>query len=418
MSRSDNESAEELPVVLVVSVKSPICSGEESVVSYAVLLRVSCRGSGNNGDAGFCPIKRDNGPYHEVVLYDVVPAFEHFTRAPEQSASMNQLIEQPPKTGLEARVDPGVGSFLRAQARRGWPAADDLSVEEARGMLLQTQAGYILKSRVDVEDRTILVGPRGNTAIRIVRPRGSTAALPAVIYFHGGGWVLGDEETHDHLIREISLGANAAVVFVKYTRSPEARYPVAIEEGYAVTKWIFETGKMINVDPSRIAVAGDGSGGNIAAAVTMLAKERGGPELRFQVLFYPVTDASFDTQSYDTFASGYLLTRDAMKWFWNHYAQNTATRDRPTASPLRASLDELRNLPAALIITAECDILRDEGEAYAAKLKQADVPVIATRYPGMIHDFVMYNALSETTGARQAINEANESLRAAFLPHS
>jgi acetyl esterase len=418
MSRSDNESAEELPVVLVVSVKSPICSGEESVVSYAVLLRVSCRGSGNNGDAGFCPIKRDNGPYHEVVLYDVVPAFEHFTRAPEQSASMNQLIEQPPKTGLEARVDPGVGSFLRAQARRGWPAADDLSVEEARGMLLQTQAGYILKSRVDVEDRTILVGPRGNTAIRIVRPRGSTAALPAVIYFHGGGWVLGDEETHDHLIREISLGANAAVVFVKYTRSPEARYPVAIEEGYAVTKWIFETGKMINVDPSRIAVAGDGAGGNIAAAVTMLAKERGGPELRFQVLFYPVTDASFDTQSYDTFASSYLLTRDAMKWFWNHYAQNTATRDRPTASPLRASLDELRNLPAALIITAECDILRDEGEAYAAKLKQADVPVIATRYPGMIHDFVMYNALSETTGARQAINEANESLRAAFLPHS
>jgi len=395
-----------------------IGSGEESVVFYAVLLRFSCRGIGNNGDAGFCPIKRDHGPYHEVVLYDVVPAFEHFTRAPEQSASMNQLIEQPPKTGLEARVDPGVGSFLRAQARRGWPAADDLSVEEARGMLLQTQAGYILKSRVDVEDRTILVGPRGNTAIRIVRPRGSTAALPAVIYFHGGGWVLGDEETHDHLIREIAHGVNAAVVFVKYTRSPEARYPVAIEEGYAVTKWIFETGKKINVDPSRIAVAGDGAGGNIAAAVTMLAKERGGPEFRFQVLFYPVTDASFDTQSYDTFASSYLLTRDAMKWFWNHYAQNTSTRDRPTASPLRASLDELRNLPPALIITAECDVLRDEGEAYAAKLKQADVPVIATRYPGMIHDFVMYNALSGTTGARQAINEANETLRAAFLPHS
>jgi acetyl esterase len=352
------------------------------------------------------------------VLYDVVPAFGHFTRVPEQSARMNQLVEQPAKEGLEARLDPGVGSFLRAQARRGWPAADDLSVEEARGMLLQTQAGYISKSRVDVEDRTILVGPRGNTAIRIVRPRGSTAALPAVIYFHGGGWVLGDEETHDHLIREISLGANAAVVFVKYTRSPEARYPVAIEEGYAVAKWIFETGKMINVDPSRIAVAGDGAGGNIAAAVTMLAKERSGPELRFQVLFYPVTDASFDTESYDTFASSYLLTRDAMKWFWNHYAQNTATRDRPTASPLRASVDELRNLPPALIITAECDVLRDEGEAYAAKLKQADVPVIATRYPGTIHDFVMYNALSGTTGARQAIDEANESLRAAFLPHS
>ena len=331
---------------------------------------------------------------------------------------MNQVVEQPAKDGLEARLDPGVGFFLKAQARRGWPAADERSVEEARGMLLQTQAGYISRLRVDIEDRTILVGPRGNTAIRIVRPRGSTAALPAVIYFHGGGWVIGDEETHDHLIREIALGVNAAVVFVKYTRAPEARYPVAIEEGFAVTKWIFETGKMMNVDPSRIAVAGDGAGGNIAAAVTMLAKERSGPEIRFQVLFYPVTDASFDTQSYERFASGYSLTRDAMKWFWNHYAQNTDTRDRPTVSPLRASLDELRNLPPALIITAECDVLRDEGEAYAAKLKQAEVPVIATRYPGMIHDFLMYNALSGTAGARQAINEANEALRAAFLSHT
>ena len=397
--------------------KSPTRSGEESVVSYALLLRFSCRGIGHNGDAGFCPVKQHNGPYHESVLYYVVPAFHYFTRAPEASAGMNQVIEQPPKTGLEARLDPGAGFFLKAQARRGWPAGE-LSVEEAREMLLQTQGGYISKLRVDVEDRTILVGPRGNTAIRIVRPRGSTAALPAVIYFHGGGWVLGDEETHDHLIREIAHGVNAAVVFVKYSRSPEARYPVAIEEGYAVTKWIFETGKMINVDPSRIAVAGDGAGGNIAAAVTMLAKERSGPEIRFQVLFYPVTDASFDTESYDKFASGYLLTRDAMKWFWNHYAQNTATRDKPTVSPLRASLDELRNLPAALIITAECDVLRDEGEAYAAKLKQADVPVIATRYPGMMHDFVMYNALSGTAGARQAINEANETLRAALQPHT
>lgn len=329
---------------------------------------------------------------------------------------MNQLVEQPAKDGLEARLDPGVQFFLKAQARRGWPAADELSVEEARGMLLQTQAGYLSKLRVDTEDRTILVGPRGNTAIRIVRPRGSTAALPAVIYFHGGGWVLGDEETHDHLIREIACGVNAAVVFVKFTRSPEARYPVAIEEGYAVTKWVYETAKMINVDSSRIAVAGDGTGGNIAAAVTILAKERSGPVIRYQALFYPVTDASFDTESYDRFASGYLLTRNTMKWFWNHYAQNTATREKPTASPLRATLDELRNLPAALVITAEYDVLRDEGEAYAAKLKQADVPVIATRYSGTIHDFVMFNALSETAAARGAINAANQALRAAFLP--
>jgi acetyl esterase len=280
------------------------------------------------------------------------------------------------------------------------------------------QAGYIAKLPVDIEERTILVGPRGNTAIRIVRPKGSTATLPAVVYFHGGGWVLGDEGTHDRLVREIAHGANAAVIFVEYSRSPEARYPVAIEEGYAVTKWVFETGKMINVDSLRIAVAGDSTGGNIATAVTLLAKERGGPHLRFQVLFYPVTDARFDTKSYDQFADGYFLSRETMKWFWSHYAQNTATRDKPTASPLRATVEELRNLPPALIITAECDVLRDEGEAYAARLKEAGVPVIVTRYPGMIHDFAMLNALSTTAGARGAINEANETLRAAFSRES
>jgi len=340
--------------------------------------------------------------------------FCHFISEAEKGALMNQLTEELPKVET-TKLDPAVQAFLKAEARKGGPRINEVSVEDARAGLLQMQAAYIAKLPVDIEERTILVGPRGNTAIRIVRPKGSTATLPAVVYFHGGGWVLGDAETHDRLVREIAHGANAAVIFVEYTRSPEARFPVAIEEGYAVTKWVFETGKMINVDPSRIAVAGDSAGANIAAAVTLLAKESSGPALRFQVLFYPVTDASFDTQSYEKFSHGYLLTREAMKWFWNHYAQNTATRDRPTASPLRASVEELRNLPPALIITAECDVLRDEGEAYAAKLRQADVPVIATRYPGMIHDFVMLNALSGTAGARAAINEANETLRGAFL---
>ncbi len=327
---------------------------------------------------------------------------------------MNQLAEELPKVEI-AKLDPAVQAFLKAQARNGGPGINEVSVEDARAGLLQMQSAYIAKLPVDIEERTILVGPRGNTAIRIVRPKASTATLPAVVYFHGGGWVLGDAETHDRLIREIAHGANAAVIFVEYTRSPEARFPVAIEEGYAVTKWVFETGRMINVDPSRIAVAGDSAGGNIAAAVTLLARERSGPQITFQALFYPVTDASFDTQSYEQFSHGHFLTREAMKWFWDHYAQNTATRDRPTASPLRASVDELRNLPPALIITAECDVLRDEGEAYAAKLRQANVPVIATRYPGMIHDFMMLNALSATAGARKAITEANETLRAAFL---
>ncbi len=394
--------------------KRPTCSCRESVGFYAVLLRFSSRGRGHNGDAWICRSRRDSGIDDEGMRRRFDPPFWHFIGEAEKGALMNQLTEELPKVET-AKLDPAVQALLKAEARKGGPGINEVSIEDARAGLLQMQAAYIAKLPVDIEERTILVGPRGNTAIRIVRPKGSTATLPAVVYFHGGGWVLGDAETHDRLIREIAQGANAAVIFVEYTRSPEARYPVAIEEGYAVTKWVFETGRMINVDPSRIAVAGDSAGGNIATAVTLLAKERSGPEIRFQALFYPVTDASFDTESYEKFSHGYLLTREAMKWFWNHYAQNTATRDRPTASPLRASVEELRNLPPALIITAECDVLRDEGEAYAAKLRQADVPVIATRYPGMIHDFVMLNALSATAGARAAINEANETLRGAFL---
>jgi len=329
---------------------------------------------------------------------------------------MNQLIEPPftgpvPRTGL----DPAAEAFLDSLARKGEPQINELSVEEARALLSDLQSRPIRKLAVDVEDRTVLVGPRGNTAIRIVRPRGATALLPAVMYFHGGGWVLGDRETHDRLIREIACGADAAVVFVEYTRAPEARCPVALEEAYAATKWVFEMGKMINVDSSRIAVAGDSAGGTIATAVTMLARERLGPPIRLQILFYPVTDAKFDTKSYDEFAHGYFLTRETMKWFWNHYAQTTAVRDKPTTSPLRASTEQLRGLPPALIITAECDVLRDEAEAYELKLRKADVQVTRTRHDGMIHDFVMLDALSGTAAARQAIAQATDALRTAFL---
>jgi acetyl esterase len=324
---------------------------------------------------------------------------------------MNQAIQSAPDL---SRLDPAARTFLDGLTRGGEPDVSQMTVEEARDRLSKMQASYAAKLPVDIEERNVLVGPRGNTAIRIVRPRGATAMLPVVIYFHGGGWVTGDQETHDRLVRKVAVGANAVVVFVEYSRSPEARWPVAIEEAYAVTKWIYQTGRMINADPSRIAVMGDGSGANMAAAVTLLATTRGGPPLRLQVLFYPVTVAKFDTTSYDEFAQGYFLTRDGMKWFWNHYAENTATRDKCTASPLRATVEELRGLPPALVITAECDVLRDEGEAYAARLKKADVPVTVKRYAGMIHDFVMLDALSETDAAREAIDQANAELRTAF----
>jgi len=318
------------------------------------------------------------------------------------------------RTASNPVVEPATQIFLDGLAAKGGPQIYELSVEDAREVLSSAQAGRVEKLPADCEDRLLPVGPKGQVAIRIVRPKGSSGALPAVMYFHGGGWVLGDAETHDRLIREIANGAHAAVVFVDYSRPPEARYPVAIEEAYAATKWVSENGKTINVDCSRLAVAGDSVGGNMATVVTLLAKQRGGPQIHFQVLFYPVTDADFDTPSYQQFATGYFLTREAMKWFWDHYAPDVAIRTQSTASPLRATIDQLRGLPPALVINGECDVLRDEGEAYARKLIQAGIHVTALRYMGTIHDFVMLNVLADTPAARSAIALANDTLRKVF----
>jgi acetyl esterase len=210
------------------------------------------------------------------------------------------------------------------------------------------------------------------------------------------------------------VGTGAAVVFPEYDRSPEARYPVAIEQSYATAKWVAEHGAEKNLDTTRIAIAGDSVGGNMTAAVTLLAKQRGDVSFRQQVLFYPVTDANFDTESYLKFAEGYFLGREGMKWFWDQYTTDLAQRAEITASPLRASLAELKDLPPALVITGEADVLRDEGEAYAAKLRQAGVPVTAVRYQGVIHDFVMVNALRETHAAEAAITQAIGVLRKAL----
>ena len=190
------------------------------------------------------------------------------------------------------------------------------------------------------------------------------------MYFHGGGWVLGGFDTHERLIREITNSAHTAVIFVDYTRPPEVKYPIPLEEAYAATKWISENGQTLNLDSSRLAVAGDSVGGNMATAVALLTKERGGPSIIFQLLFYPVTDANFDTASYISYQEGYFLTREAMKWFWNNYLSNDTNRKEPTVSPLKASLEQLSGLPPTLIIVGENDVLRDEGEAYAHKLMQ------------------------------------------------
>ncbi len=304
--------------------------------------------------------------------------------------------------------------FIQTLVAAGGPPIHKMSIEDARKVLDSLQSQPIEKLPAHIEDRTIAADPTGEVSLRIVRPEKSSGMLPVIMYFHGGGWILGNANTHDRLVRELANGAKAAVVFVNYTPSPEAKYPTAIEQAYAATKYIAEHGGTLNLDPTRLAVAGDSVGGNMAAAVTLLAKDRGGPQINFQLLFYPVTDASLDTPSYRQFAKGPWLTKAAMKWFWDAYEPRVASRKKPTISPLRASVAQLKGLPSALVLTDENDVLRDEGEAYAQKLTVAGVHVTAVRYLATIHDFVMLNPLANTPAARSAIALAIASLQKAL----
>ena len=313
-----------------------------------------------------------------------------------------------------SHVEPVTQVFLNSLLKAGGPPLNKLSIQDARNVLVNAQSGNIKISPVEIEDHDIPCGPDKKVNIRIFKPTSNNDKLPAFIYFHGGGWILGDKHTHYRLMCEIAHGANVAVVFINYDRSPEVQYPVAIEQLYGATKYISEHGGLFNLDISRIVIGGDSVGGNMTAAVTLLAKERKGPKIDFQILLYPVTDANFDTGSYNQFATGYFLTKEAMKWFWDAYLPDRNKRNEPTASPLQASLEQLNGLPPALVITGENDVLRDEGEAYARKLMNAGVNVTAIRFQGTIHDFVMLNAITETPAARGAIACVNDKLRSIF----
>ncbi len=267
----------------------------------------------------------------------------------------------------------------------------------------ETQSGDIFKPAANIDSLSISGKLDHNVDIKVIRPKNSVVSLPVILYIHGAGWVFGNSHTHDRLIRELATEANAAVVFPEYSRSPEAKYPTALEEIYATLEWIANNAADQNFDSDRITVAGDSIGGNMTAAITLLAKDRKGPKIAKQLLFYPVTDANFDTESYHEFAEGYFLTREGMKWFWDQYTTDEHQRNEITASPLRASLDDLKGLPEALVITAQADVLRDEGEAYANKLREAGVPVTQARFQGVTHDFVMLNVLSETNAKKGAM---------------
>jgi acetyl esterase len=309
-------------------------------------------------------------------------------------------------------LEPTTQKFLDGLV--GSPPIYTLTPQAARELLRGAQSGSIDLPPVSIADRVLPAGPTGQTRIRVLRPENASQVLPVIVYFHGAGWVMGDTKTHDRLVREIATGAHAAVVFVDYDRSPESRYPAAIEQDYAVLAYVAEHPKEFNVDSSRLAIAGDSVGGNMTAVVSLLAKERKGPAIKAQVLFYPVTDAAMSDGSYQTFADGPWLTKPAMSWFWNAYLPDVAGRENAHVSPLNATSEQLKGLPPALVITAENDVLRDEGEAYGRKLSEAGVAVTSTRYNGTIHDFVMLNALAETPAARAAIAQANAFLQNAL----
>lgn len=313
-------------------------------------------------------------------------------------------------------LDPNIAAFLQSLEAQGGPPLYTLSPQDARNVLVKVQQSVKAPAPpVDIEDRTIS-SPTGQVALRILRPQGVKTALPVILYVHGAGWVLGDATTHDRLARELAVGVQAAVVFVEYSRSPEVRYPIALEQAYAAARWVEEQGASANLNGSRMVVSGDSVGGNMATALTMLAKTRGGPKIDFQALFYPVTDiTNFDTASYRTFGDGgYWLTREAMRWFVENYAPDASARAESTASPLRASREQLQGLPPALILTAECDVLRDEGEAYAHKLMTAGVRVIATRCLGAIHDFMLLNPIAQSAPTRGAFAQTTTTLRQAL----
>ncbi len=309
-------------------------------------------------------------------------------------------------------LEPAAQDLVEVTAKP--PFLYELGPQAARKVLTDLQSGPVDKPAVD-EQWVTVPAEVGDVRVRILRPAGVAGQLPVVVYMHGGGWILGDAATHDRLVRELAVGAGCAIAFVEYTPSPEAQYPVAIEQGYATALWITRHGAEHDLDPERMAVAGESVGGNMTAALALMAKERGDVHFVHHSMYYPVTDAAMDTASYEQFATGYYLSRASMEWFWDAYLPDDGRRREITASPNQATIKQLAGLPPALLFVDEADVLRDEGESYAAKLRQAGVPVTTVRYDGAVHDFMLLDPLRDTQAAKAATAQAAAVLRAALV---
>jgi acetyl esterase len=333
-----------------------------------------------------------------------------------QNQTSSEIKSEPLLLVKDYATDPNIDSrvkkFLKALNSGDGPPMEQTKPADARKVLEGAQNSVKVDiSGIDVTEKTIKQDGL-SVKLFIVRPSGQTGVLPAFMFFHGGGWVLGDFPTHKRFVRDLVVYSGLASVFVEYTRSPEAEYPVALNECYAATKWVAEHGSEINVDGKRLAIVGNSVGGNLTAAVALKAKEKG-PELKFQLLFWPVTNADFETESYNKYATSRFLTKNMMKWFWDNYSK-PGVRNEIYASPLKASLAQLKGLPPTLVQVAENDVLRNEGEAYARKMDEAGVDVTLVRMGGLIHDYGLLNPIATVPAVQSALRAAAAELKKAL----
>lgn len=326
-------------------------------------------------------------------------------------SSPNTQTEKPIDVAVDPRLSRGVKEFLKVLNSAGGPPLEALPPLEAREVLVNAQAS----AQVDlsgIEETEKTISADGYTIkLNIVRPEGAKGKLPVFIFVHGGGWVLGDYPTHKRMVRDLVVLTGFAGVFVNYTRTPDARYPQAINEIYAATKWVAEHGNEIDVDGKNLAVVGNSVGGNMTAATALKAKQEGGPKIKIHIMMWPVTDANFERESYKQFGDKRFLTTPLMKWMWDLYTPDPQQRKEIYASPLQATLEQLKGLPPALLQVAESDILRDEGEAYGRRLDEAGVTVTTVRYDGMIHDFGLLNDLAQEPAVRSLFEHAAAELK-------